>query len=241
MAVERDGFWGEAIEVPGLAALNKDGYAEVTSVSCASAGNCAAGGYYRGARARAGVRGGRAARPWGTAIEVPGLAALNTGRVAGVSVGVVRLGGQLHGRRGLLPTAAITPRGSWPASGTACGARRWVPGLAARARGYASNFSVSCGSAGSCAAGGHYRNAHWSSRVRGRRAARPLGHGDQVPGLSRPEHGRARRRHLGVVRLGRQLRGRRVLLDRHRHARGSWPSSGAAPGARRSRCPAWRP
>ncbi len=37
--------WGRAIEVPGLAALNK-GNAYVNSVSCGSAGNCAAGGYY---------------------------------------------------------------------------------------------------------------------------------------------------------------------------------------------------
>jgi len=37
--------WGKAIEVPVPAALNAIG-AEVSSVSCASAGNCAAGGYY---------------------------------------------------------------------------------------------------------------------------------------------------------------------------------------------------
>jgi len=43
------GSWGRAIEVPGLGALNK-GDAEVNSVSCASAGNCAAGGDYRDRR-----------------------------------------------------------------------------------------------------------------------------------------------------------------------------------------------
>ena len=40
------GSWGQAVEVPGLAALNTGGQANVNSVSCASAGNCAAGGYY---------------------------------------------------------------------------------------------------------------------------------------------------------------------------------------------------
>ena len=44
MAVERNGRWGKAIEVPGLGALNTGGYAEVNSVSCGSAGSCAAGG-----------------------------------------------------------------------------------------------------------------------------------------------------------------------------------------------------
>jgi hypothetical protein len=45
------GRWQPALEVPGLAALNTDGNGAVTgsgvsTVACASAGNCAAGGYY---------------------------------------------------------------------------------------------------------------------------------------------------------------------------------------------------
>ncbi len=40
------GTWGQAEEVPGTAALNKAGGAQVNSVSCAPAGNCSAGGYY---------------------------------------------------------------------------------------------------------------------------------------------------------------------------------------------------
>src|SRR5262245_59263383 len=40
------GTWHSAIEVPGTAALNRDGLAEVDSVSCGSAGNCVAGGSY---------------------------------------------------------------------------------------------------------------------------------------------------------------------------------------------------
>jgi hypothetical protein len=43
---ERNGTWGKAIEVPGSGALNKGGFAFVGSVSCASAGKCAAGGIY---------------------------------------------------------------------------------------------------------------------------------------------------------------------------------------------------
>ncbi len=55
VAVERHGRWGKAIEVPCLGALNKGGSAanetsaDVFSVSCGSAGNCAG--------RRAGVRG----------------------------------------------------------------------------------------------------------------------------------------------------------------------------------------
>jgi len=100
---ERHGRWGTAIEVPGLGAMNK-GLAQVWSVSCASAGNCAAGGYYQGRGGNLGQgfvvseRHGR----WGRAIEVPGLRTPECGRVLRRGhLGVVRLGGQLRGRRGL--------------------------------------------------------------------------------------------------------------------------------------------
>jgi len=45
-AAARAGTWRTAIEVPGLGPLNAGGDAELPSVSCGSAGNCAAGGTY---------------------------------------------------------------------------------------------------------------------------------------------------------------------------------------------------
>ena len=85
VAGERNGRWGNAIEMPGLAALNK-GDAEVDSVSCGAAGNCAAGGSYMNGRGNgqgfvAVERGG----VWGNAIEVPGLAALDKGQYGAVT------------------------------------------------------------------------------------------------------------------------------------------------------------
>jgi hypothetical protein len=38
--------WGNAIAIPALSVLNTGGEAAGTSVSCASAGNCAVTGYY---------------------------------------------------------------------------------------------------------------------------------------------------------------------------------------------------
>ena len=105
VAVEKHGVWGQAIEVPGLGALNKGGNAGVSSVSCASPGNCAAGGYYTDGDARqpgfvVSEKNGR----WGRAVEVPGLAALNQGSEASDSVGVVSVScgsaGELRGWRG---------------------------------------------------------------------------------------------------------------------------------------------
>jgi hypothetical protein len=46
VAREINGSWGKARELPGSAALNIGGEAAVLSVSCASPGNCAAGGWY---------------------------------------------------------------------------------------------------------------------------------------------------------------------------------------------------
>jgi len=44
VADKQNGRWGKAIKVPGTGALNAGGNASVNSVSCASAGNCSAGG-----------------------------------------------------------------------------------------------------------------------------------------------------------------------------------------------------
>jgi hypothetical protein len=74
VAVEKNGVWGSAIEVPGLAALNKGRDASVSSVSCASADSCAAGGSYADGRDNGqGFMAVEKNRRWRTAIEVPGL------------------------------------------------------------------------------------------------------------------------------------------------------------------------
>jgi hypothetical protein len=159
------GSWGRAIEVPGLGALNADGFAEVLSVSCGSAGSCAAGGYYRDRRGRsqgfvAVERGGR----WGTAIEVPGLGALNAGGFAEVSsvscgsAGSCAAGGHYGTASGsYVGFVAVERGGRW---GTAIE----VPGLGALNKLNAPVTSVSCARAGTCAAGGWYIDRHQHSQ-----------------------------------------------------------------------------
>jgi hypothetical protein len=46
VATEVRGTWGAALEIPGSAALNRGGFAKITSVSCARPGDCGAGGLY---------------------------------------------------------------------------------------------------------------------------------------------------------------------------------------------------
>src|SRR5262245_55467711 len=72
--------WGSAIEVQGTASLNSGGQADTSSVSCATAGNCAAGGSYTdGSNHAQAFVGNETNGSWGDAIEAPGTAALNSG------------------------------------------------------------------------------------------------------------------------------------------------------------------
>src|SRR5258705_10740334 len=87
-AAARAATWRAAIEVPGTGGLNKGGNAAVKSVSCASAGNCAAaGGYTDGAGDHQAFVASETNGAWHAAIEVPGTAPLNTRGGAGVISG----------------------------------------------------------------------------------------------------------------------------------------------------------
>ena len=87
---EKNGVWGSVRPV-GLGALPGGHLAVVlTTVSCSSAGNCGAGGYYGQPPAfdtrLQGVVVTERHGVWGKATAVPGLAALNTGRYAAVDL-----------------------------------------------------------------------------------------------------------------------------------------------------------
>ena len=155
---ETDGTWGTAIEVPGTAALNTGGTATVASVSCASAGNCSAGGYYldSSTHQQAFVV-GETDGTWGTAIEVPGTAALNLGGTAEVrsvscaSAGNCSAGGGYRTSGGGYEAFVVSENnGTWGTAIEAPGSGMLNTG------GDAVVSSVSCGAAGNCAAGGFY-------------------------------------------------------------------------------------
>jgi uncharacterized Fe-S center protein len=159
VVTETNGTWGTAKEVPGTAALNKGGFAELASVSCATAGNCSAGGLYTDGSRRGQVFvAGETNGVWGTAKEVPGTAALNTGgeaQIASVScatagncsAGGIYTDGPGHGQA----FVASETNGVW-------GTAKEVPGTAALNTGGAAEIaSVSCATAGNCSAGGFYR------------------------------------------------------------------------------------
>ena len=190
VAGERNGRWGTATAMPGLGALNAGGQADVNSVSCGSAGNCTAGGYYTDrAHHRQGFVAVERDGVWGTAIEVPGLAALNKGANEYVAVGVSSVscasagscaaaGGYADRRGHGQGFVAVERNGRW-------GRAIRVPGLAAlNTGGNADVSSVSCASAGNCAVGGYYtdRSHHRQGFVAVERNGR-WGTAIEVPGL----------------------------------------------------------
>jgi hypothetical protein len=156
---QANGTWGSAKEVPGLTTLNKGGGAAINSVSCASARNCAAGGYYTDSSGHGQAFGVNEINSiWGTAKEVPGTASLNKGGTAEItsvscgSAGNCSAGGQYSTGSSSHEQVFVVgeANGVW-------GTAQEVPGTAAlNQRGFASISSVSCASAGNCSAGGSY-------------------------------------------------------------------------------------
>jgi hypothetical protein len=145
---EKNGVWGTAQEV--AAALNTGGYAGITSVSCASAGNCSAGGFYAdGSRKTQVFVVSETNGVWGTAQEVAaalnarGFAAFNS--VSCPAPGDCAGGGFYTDGTGDQLAFVITENnGVW---GTA---------QEVAVRGFAAVNSVSCPAPGNCAAGGSY-------------------------------------------------------------------------------------
>jgi Bacterial Ig-like domain (group 3) len=156
---ETAGVWGTAQAVPGTAALNAGGAARITSVSCASPGNCGAGGYYTdGAGDSHAFVVGETGGSWGTATEVTGVAGLEGTRgrsaissVACPSAGDCAAGGNyttyLSAAGGAFTVGELN--GTW-------GAAHLLPGQGALPGGqYTDINAVSCASAGNCAAAGN--------------------------------------------------------------------------------------
>src|SRR5579872_4891599 len=75
-----DPSFTDAHPVTGLAALNADGTATIDDISCSSNGNCGAiGTYLDSTKGTQGFVVNEVNDVWGTAIEIPGLGALNAG------------------------------------------------------------------------------------------------------------------------------------------------------------------
>ncbi len=154
---EVNGTWRPAIVVPGTIALNRLRFASVATVSCASPGNCSAGGsYYAKPFTFHAFVVNEVSRIWRKAIEVPGTAALNvpggTATVSSVSCaspGSCSAGGTYQNPSDDTQAFVVTEaNGIW-------GKAIEVPGITALGT-QAEILSLSCARPGKCTAGGDF-------------------------------------------------------------------------------------
>ena len=158
---EVNGTWHKAIAIPGIVGLNPGGFAVVASVSCASAGNCSAGGTYTdGSKHVQAFIVNEVNGTWHQAIKVPGTVAVDqysAGGVAAVSCaapGNCSAGGTFRSPQDPLghedAFVVSEVNGTWH---TAIA----VPGLARLSQsGSAHFYALSCGAVANCSAGGIY-------------------------------------------------------------------------------------
>ena len=180
VADETDGIWGKAEEVPGTASLDVDGDAYGLSLSCASAGNCAASGSYEGESglAQAFVV-DETAGTWGNAEEIPGIASLNAGGdAADLSLSCASAGN--------CAVAGTYAHASDYSSIFVVNETAGIWGNAEEVRGTAKVLSagiasVSCRSVGNCSVGGWYEN---SAAIVIDQTAGTWGKAEVVPGMT---------------------------------------------------------
>jgi hypothetical protein len=179
-----NGNWGNAMEVPGTSALNAGGYAQITSVSCASGGNCSAGGYYYdGSNNIQAFVTSEVNGIWGNATEVPGTAAVNVygawvTSVSCTSVGYCSAGGFYTDGSGLVHAIVVSQaHGKW-------GNAIQIPASGALGDGGAVVNSLSCGSAGNCSAGGYFNNGGLDQAFVASEAGGTWGNAVEVPGTA---------------------------------------------------------
>lgn len=164
LAVQRSGKWGNAFEVPGTASLNAGGEASVVSVSCPSAGNCAATGGYEASGGALEVWVAAEHRGhWAKATAVRNYVQLNVGRDGEVealscsAAGDCTLGGHYMDVNDHFQAFLATEAGGHWAKAEE------LPGIGSlNAGGYSDVAAVSCRRAGYCTATG---SAERSARV----------------------------------------------------------------------------
>ena len=157
---EKDGRWGAAEEIPGLAALDGS-FADVNALSCSAPGDCTVGGDYDSARGTEPFVVTQRRGAWGQLQPFPPIEGVNTAGVSSINVLVCRSVG-ICTASGTYRTAdhhdhvfLLSERnGVW-------GGARPIPGIADLPHGGEVNATIDnleCPSAGNCTVGGTYSN-----------------------------------------------------------------------------------
>ncbi len=163
---EKGGVWGSSEDVPGLAALNVDGYSVLNAVSCAAPGTCSAGGTYLVAGSvqqsfvvneKNGI--------WAHATPVGNLAKISA---SSNELDVVSCSGPGNCAAGGWYTPSGGGIAAWVATekGGVWGKAIPVPALSKLNGGAHSEIkTISCGGTGNCSAGGFYVDASGFNRA----------------------------------------------------------------------------
>jgi hypothetical protein len=164
---EANGIWGSARQVPGILNLNTSQIGFVTSVSCASPGNCTAAGSYTDHLGHIWpfVVSEKNAK-WGKALSAPGVIRLSgiggfgqINSVSCASAGNCAGAGQYDDSTSHSQAFVIVQsKGTWTAATK-------VPGLSALNKGNAEADVVSCDAPAGCSAGGIYHNVRAGQEV----------------------------------------------------------------------------
>jgi hypothetical protein len=157
VANENAGVWGRALTVPGERALETGGFANLSTISCASPGNCSAGGDFASADGSRAFVLDEVRGSWGSIKPVSGTPAysMEDSTISSISCSspgdCSAVGNSQKGTNGLPSFALDETSGVW-------GHAEEIPGLAALSPGGSDyEISLSCASVGSCAARGTYR------------------------------------------------------------------------------------
>jgi hypothetical protein len=185
LATEKKGHWAKAEKVPGSAALNSGGNAQVTFVSCRKVGYCTAGGdTQRGGSTFTVFVVSERKGHWGNAARLPDMSSLNTGGAAKLAAGscssagnCVVGGSYLHGSD-YEAYLDVQKNGHWHNAIE-------VPGTASLNKDFdAETTAASCASNGNCAVGGNYQNGSGQEElflIRDRKGS--WGKAREMPGL----------------------------------------------------------
>jgi hypothetical protein len=153
---EVKGMWGTAFTVPGLSKLNGPHMSSLTTISCASSGDCTAGGYYGNGDHQIAFIVSEKDGTWGTAMAIPGLAVLNAGHtsymqiISCVSVGNCGASGTYSDASGNAQSFLVNETNStW-------GPAQAIRGLAKLKANSSGVLSLSCASPVSCSAVGDF-------------------------------------------------------------------------------------
>jgi hypothetical protein len=154
---ETDGVWGAAFEVPGLTILSPGGSSSLGSISCASQGDCSAGGYYESANGDTlPFVVGESNGSWRAAESMPGLQQLDVGDIAtldsisGTAPGDCGAGGGYTSKAKQSHVYVTNETNGIWGSAIEVSIPHANPGDDVQLE------SVSCGSPGDCSAGGYY-------------------------------------------------------------------------------------